>query len=483
MVMARNAGLMLTLFSGLIVAGGVPFRQPRTQADEPPMPAVAQGRLQGRFIAADTGKPVAGTKLRVLIEGVPGKDKVAEVISGADGRYSLNVPLGHISMWGVHAPAGYYTQDPKTYGAMLTTAAEPQIVRDFVLQPGAAWRVEVQGTTIPAERPAYFTSLPDPDANPNGYANSADIIAVTGEARGKGVLTVPPDGRFQFACGLVHAPRSYEIPTADVMMEKGFDPTKIKGMPEPDAEHRGAKRLRDEAGRSAVVNGVEVLVEEGRAVLRFAAKAVPAAEALVLRGIAIDEGGKAIEGVKFTAAFLSARGGAMSELQATTNAQGVFELKNVLLPLTQFQDDSRVQMLAVKSGYEGAQSEDLNLLKVKKTGSGDFGAVTMKPGHTLRGKVVDEKGQPVQGAVLINRTNYFLYSHLACRTDAKGQFAMPDLPFRPHSIWVRYGDKYANLDVDFDAKSEECVITLRPNPKPVGGGPPPVPGRLPPPAR
>jgi len=413
--------------------------------------------------------------VKVLVDGVPFKDRVAEAVSGADGRYAVEVPIGHVSYWGIHSAAGFYTQDPTTFGAVRTTAVEPKITRDFILQPGAAWRVEVEGAKIPADTPAYFSAMPDPDANPDGYANSADIMATTSDARGKGVLTVPPDGRFQLVCGLSHAPRGYEIAAADVIMDKGFDPTKIKGMPEPDLERRGAKRLRDEAGRSAVVDGVEVLVVEGQAVLRFVAKAVPASEALLFRGTAVDEKGKAIEGAMFTAAFVSTRGGAMSELQATTDAKGVFELKDVLLPLTQFQEDSRVQMLVTRSGYEGAQSVDLNLLEVKKTGIADVGSVTLKPGHTLRGKVVDEKGAPVHGAVVMNRTNYFLYSHLACRTDEKGQFAMPDLPMQTHALWVRCGDKYAQVDVDLDGKSEGPVITLQPVPKP----PPGVPGRMP----
>jgi hypothetical protein len=65
----------------------------------------------------------------------------------------------------------------------------------------------------------------------------------------------------------------------------------------------------------------------------------------------------------------------------------------------------------------------------------------------------------------MNRTNYFLYSHLACRTDAKGQFVMPDLPFRSHSIWARYGERSGTQDVDFDAPSKECVIIVRLTPK------------------
>jgi hypothetical protein len=134
-------------------------------------------------------------------------------------------------------------------------------------------------------------------------------------------------------------------------------------------------------------------------------------------------------------------------------------------------------MLAVKTGFHGAQTGDLNLLEVKKTGSGDFGAVTLKPGQVLRGKVVDENDKPVQGAAVTNRTNYFLYSHLACRTDAKGQFAMPDLTFGPQKIWAAYGERSGQGEFNFDATSGECVITVRLRPKDGRRGPP---AKLPP---
>jgi hypothetical protein len=474
MVTMRSSGWMLTLFPGLVLAGGMPFWQSRGQAADPPGKTAEQGRLQGRFTAAHTGEPVAGAKVRVRVEGVPGKGKVAEALSGPDGRYTLDVPLGHLSLWGVHAPAGYYTQDPKTFGAMLTTVAEPHAVRDFVLQPGAAWRLELQGVSVPPDQPPLFSAIPNPDPDPaKQWSALGEIIYVTSDARGKGVLTVPAiAGRYRFSCELMSSNYSYEIPFAILESDKDFDPRRIKGVPEPDPEVMGAVRLRDAAGRSAVVEGVEVLVEAGQAVLRFPAQKTPTDEALVLRGAAVDEVGKPIKGARFTAAFFQsnlrpgpggAAGGAfMTHLEATTDAQGKFELPGVLLPASWFQPLSRMRMLAVKSGFDAANTTKLNLLEVKKAGSADFGTVVLKPGRMLRGKVVDEAGQPVQGAVVRNMTDYFLYSHLACRSDAKGQFVMPDLAFGPQLLSATYGEQFAAQDFAFNATSEECMITLRP---------------------
>lgn len=487
MITARNNWLTLTF--GLVLAGGTLFWPPLSQAEDPPRPAVAQGRLQGRFTAADTGQPVSGAKLQVLIQGVPGKPKIAEGVSGPDGRYKLDVPLGHIHLWGVHAPAGYYTHDPQTRGAIVTTAAKPAANRDFVLQPGSAWHVEVQGVTAREDKPPQFSAWPNPgpDFERQNFS-SGEIIHATCDARGKAVLTVPSaTGRYLFRCDPMLSPSIYEIPLATLEMDKDFDPRKIKGGPEPVAEVRGSVRLRDTADRAAVVEGVEVLVEGGQAVLRFPAKKTPTDEALVLRGEAVDEAGKPIKGAKFTAAFSQeyatpgpdgAKGGAfMTHLEATTDAEGKFELPSVLLPPAWFQPEYKIQMLAVKSGFDGAQTEKLSLVDVRKAGSGDFGTVVLRPGHNLRGKVVDENGTPVHGALIINHTDYFLYGHLACRTDADGQFVMPDLRLGPQKIWAAYGERSGQGEFDFDATSGECLITVRLRPKDGRRGPP---AKLPP---
>ena len=78
-------------------------------AREPDGKALKPGRLRGRFTAADTGKPVAGAVLQLLIQGVPGEPAVTETVSDADGRYTAQVPFGHCNLWGVTSPAGYYT--------------------------------------------------------------------------------------------------------------------------------------------------------------------------------------------------------------------------------------------------------------------------------------------------------------------------------------------------------------------------------------
>src|SRR5262249_5291033 len=153
----------------------------------------------------------------------------------------------------------------------------------------------------------------------------------------------------------------------------------------------------------------------------------------------------------------------MSPWEADTDAEGKVEMQQAL-PAS-LEPGIRIRMMVVKSGYDGAQTKELELGEAKQAGSGDFGTVVLKPGHILRGKVVDDSGQGVHGAVVTNQTNYFLYGHLRCRTDADGHFAMPDLSFGTQNLSAQYGEQSGTTDFQFDADHSECVITLGLTPK------------------
>jgi RNA polymerase sigma factor (sigma-70 family) len=416
------------------------------------------GRLEGRFTAAESGKPVAGAKIRVLIQGLTGQGQVADAQSDADGRYVLELPFGDCQIWGVSTPAGYYMQDPRTYGSIATSSSERRVVRDFVLHAGSPWRVELDGATAPPGKPIHFSAWPHPERE--SWA-PAEILNTTSDARGKAVLTLPlAGGRYRFTCGFPVFPNPYEIPPVNLEIDKDFDPRQVRGAPET-VNDRKAVRLRDAVGRAALVEGAKVVVEAGQVVLRFEARPIPAANAIILRGAAVDEDGKAMAGAKFIAAFASGGAASMSQLEALTDAQGKFELRDVRPQESLFAPESYITMIAVKSGFAGARSKELNLLEIKQAGSGDFDTVVLKPGHTLRGKVVDENGRPLHGAVVTNNTDYFVYAHLRCRTDAEGRFIMPDLPFGSHKISAQYGERYGQEELFLGTKSKEYVITVR----------------------
>src|SRR5205807_673067 len=183
-----------------------------------------------------------------------------------------------------------------------------------------------------------------------------------------------PAARYRIAWGLGTGPSRDEIGRAILEIGRDFDPRQMKGMVEPLAE-RKAVRLRDSAGRGAVVEGAEAVIQAGQAVLRFHAQPIATGSTFALRGAAVDDAGKPIAGARFTAAFTTSQGGGMSELEGLTDAQGKFQMKDVLLPQSFFEPGRRITMMVVKAGFDGAQTRELNLLEVKQAGSGDFGTV------------------------------------------------------------------------------------------------------------
>ncbi len=439
-------------FLGLLIA----FGSARAQPVEP-----TRYRLEGRITAADTGRPLAGARVRVLVEGVPAWP-VVEGVSAADGRYVVDLPVGHAHLFGVHAPPGYYTQSPTTYGPLVTSVAEPRVVRDFALKPGMPWRVELDGVEAPLAKPPLFSAERNPS---RPRTRAGETILVTGDAQGKGVLTIPPDGgTYRFTALLLPSPARYEAAPALLEVDPGFDPRHVRGEPVPD---RDAVRLRDEAGRGATVKGAQVVTEKGQAVLRFRARPLSRETVLAFRVAAADEAGKPIAGAGFTVVFhrhveYSGRAAWMTNLKAVTGADGKAELGGVRLPEQPDERPDRVSVVVVKAGYGGVHTPEQHLADLQRTGVGDFGTVVLKPGRTLRGRVVDETGRPLHGAVVLNHTDHFVYSHLGCRTGADGRFAMPELSYGTQQLAAYYGQRYAFVEFAFDGNAGECLLTVRP---------------------
>ena len=465
--------LALACFLGSLSWSASPPPPQSAQQAVPAKPAEFPAKVQGRVTAADTGKPLAGAVIKLLVQGTSAERPLFSAETDADGRYSIPVPLGHMSLWGVVSPPGYYTQEEKTWGQVITTSAQPTVTRDFVLQPGQPWQMRLEGLPLPLTGRLEFHAQPDPDRQ---LYRNGESVSSTGDAQGRGVLTLPPKGG-RYRCGwyLILPEEKWSPLAVNLEIDEGFDPRQVVSveMNQPTA------RLRDKAGRGAIVDGAKVSVAGGQVVLHLAVKPLTGLVSFTVRGRVADTAGAPVAGAKATMAFQSGNSGAMSNYQATTDAQGKYEL-TVQLPPSRIQPDSRISMMVRRSGYHGAATGELYLEETQKTGQGDFGTVTLSPGKTLRGIVVDDNGKQVQGALITNMTNYFLYSHLICRTDAQGRFTMPDLAWGEQKINAVWGERFGETKVDFNAENQECVVIVRHMPKsgirsnsvPVGQGTP-----------
>jgi RNA polymerase sigma factor (sigma-70 family) len=437
----------------------------------PETPIAKPARLRGRFTDAETGKPVAGASLRILILGLPRTQRTVEAISDAEGRYELSLPYGHASFWGVMGPPGYYCREErsKTYGAICMSQAEPQIVRDFELQGGSPWKVEVVGVGANKEDSFLFTIQPSqPFRNERLPVPAGSILQVParGGSNGKLVATFPYTNEVRTLRGGWIGKFPNEIPEATVQFEGEFDAEHIKGDPELLNDGK-AIGLRDVRNRSAIVKGAEVAISGGQAILKLRARPIVDSIPLELRGRVVDESGKPVEGAKLSVALGTDQGGGMTLIETKTNARGVFSLQPVSLAPGYFEPDHWITTVVTKSGHNGVQTKKHSLADAKDARLVDFGQLVLKSGHKLKGRVVDEKGQGVQGAVITNMTDYFLYGDLQCRTDAEGRFTMPDLGVGLQNISAQYGEAFGERNFQLDPNSGECLITVKkPEPRP-----------------
>jgi hypothetical protein len=90
-------------------------------------------------------------------------------------------------------------------------------------------------------------------------------------------------------------------------------------------------------------------------------------------------------------------------------------------------------------------------------------AIKLQPGHTVHGRVVDDRGNPVAGANLMVHSGAYLNVHESkenWRTDTDGKFALDSLPGNAQiSLTMPSGLYFANMHLKLD-RPEEIVYKL-----------------------
>jgi hypothetical protein len=211
-------------------------------------------RMEGTVTDADTKRPVAGAIVSALIESEKDSEKRAVRGTADDqGRYSLELPIGHACSWTLLPPAGYYPAKVQDLELFATTAEKPVFTKNYEVRKGFAIKTLVRspkGESIP---PSTYVLITPQQANKHvgGYCEL--------DRTGSGAITLPVvDGQFDVTCS--DAQQSLAVPKGmEIEFASGFNPENI-----PKDAHRqedGAKIVRDADGHSATVRGCDVLVE------------------------------------------------------------------------------------------------------------------------------------------------------------------------------------------------------------------------------
>ncbi len=367
--------------------------KPQKDKQKAEEPVARPASLRGRFTDAETGKPVAGVTVRVLLDGLPPGQDIVEAKSDADGCYELPLPYGHAFLSGVLAPVGYCVQDSQSQGPFSTSQKHPQLTRNYLLQRGSSWQARVVGME-PKTRKEFqclMTSVRSDNTsakfqstfntNPDGDGNFSLTLPISFDLHRIQLATVP---KFPTGCA---------IPIGTMLIEGEFDSERIQGGAEKFSEWKDIG-LRDAQNHRATIRGAEVELEDGKAILIFRAQPFSNIVDLKLRGIVVDEAGKAISGARLRPIFGSGFQLISNSTFTHTDVTGLFELPflNVSRDWLDPKKAVWIRLIATGSVYQLVESEKLMLADLHETRIGDFGKIILKQGHGLRGKVIDERG-------------------------------------------------------------------------------------------
>ncbi len=411
-----------------------------------------------------TLRPVAGAQVNILVDAEPDtKKRLLGGLSDDEGHYSVEVPLGSVRLWFPRLKPGYWVAGADAIASLATSPAQPIVTHDIAAHSGNAWPVRVTaegGIPQDAELTISVTELDD-DAKRHAWLSGKNVSFQTHlnesisklDAGGTGAFTQCGDsGKLIVGVGGRHL----EGVMAEFIVEPGFDITKIiQIVPVADTDKTS---LVDASGLKATVSRAAVTLETGRPLLTFTLSRTAAAQIQAFAGRVTDKTGKPLEAVRIGAALGRLGGGSsVTDSSATTDVDGRFLLSVELSPE---RSKEVLQLVITKDGYAGFDSPRIDLPD-KTSAAIDVGTYTLPAGRTAAVRVVDDKGEPLPGAVVEPQSDYALRRQVI-RADAQGRGTLRNLPAGVVAVYASYGSLagQSKLVVDEQANSDE-VTTLR----------------------
>jgi|GEM_PF-3516640 len=356
----------------------------------PAVPTAGECRLL--VVAADTGRPIPGARVRLQVSDARGDHSFGEYRANREGRVTLDFPPEGISQFTLQARApGYVLRQEIVPGPSLprdlTLRLEPGVqiggvVRDDRGQPVAGAQVQVNG--LMRDAAGQFVEI--------------ELEKVVTDAAGRWTCRSAPSNPAGLNFKLGHSE---------------FFPAEYDQAEEPG---EGLVTTRSLLAGEAVMTlqpGIEVT---GRVVSGEGVELQPVAEAEVL---------------------LASGEGLATRRHMRTDAAGRFRL--VALETGE---------AVVLARARGQAPELRKITLVRGLAPLEF---QLQPGRTVEGRVTDERGQPVPGAVVtIERWRDLSLLDWRAETDAEGRFRWETAPLDRVTLAVSKGG-YSRTVQEVDA--------------------------------
>ena len=390
-----------------------------------PAPPPAAFGLTGSVRLEGTGEPVAGATVDVLIADVGREsgDNIRTALSGADGRYTVEIPRGSARAWTLIAPAGYWVpRDSWGIEEFAVSRDEPFHRKDYLVRRGTIWDFRITRAREAKPFPGVVWA--------SGQGNS--FRSAPGDA-GRVRLTLPTEEGRVTATARESLAADNPVPMT-LEWKSGFRPDAVASL-----ENLGGSPARylfkDRAGKTATLattekGRTEPRLEGGRLIVEVTLPEPDPGAYGDLTGKVVEPSGQPVAGARVALIWYGEQGGSMMGVwdghRATTDARGNYRLTRIPRPDSQGKPD-KIALAVTKEGLAGIDTRPFPYQPRAGEAAQVAPTVTLAPGVAVGGTVIDPDGKPLAGAWVQPGGSYASRSRFT-RTDDAGRFTVRDLP-------------------------------------------------------
>ena len=434
-----------------------PASSPKPKPSEPSMAyqLIGSVRLEG------TGEPVAGATVDVMIadsgQGHRGANRTA--LSGPDGRYSVDLTPGSARSWTLIPPVGYWApRDLQRWEEFVVSKDKPVHRRDYLVRRGTVWDFQI--TRAHEAKP-----LPGAVSAADKRALFRSVVDDTGRVR----LTLPTEeSRVTVSAGeTLMAADSVQM---TLEWKSGFRPDRVASVTNLGGSP-AQYRLSDDEGKTATISGpdkgrAEPRLDGGKLVVEVKLPEPDPKAFGDLTGKVVDISGQPVAGALVALIWVEESGGSgmsgRDEHAAVTDAQGAFRLRSI--PRTGSTGKPvTIQLAVTKEGFAGVDTKRVRFQPGAGNPAQVAETVTLAPGVSVSGTVVDPDGKPLAGVWIEPGGSYANRSRFT-KTDDAGRFTIRDLPPGMVPLGFHYGKLMAQGKYLALRDVGPLLIKLRPVP-------------------